>query len=132
MQEFSRTQRIEEQLRKEITQIVQRDIKDPRVGMVTISKVQITKDLAYGKVYISTLQSTIGHDPMLESSLEALNDSAGFIRSLLGKRLRLRAIPAFTFLHDVALEEGDRMSNLISSIAQEERSMDDNPYSEDD
>lgn len=130
MQEYSRTQRIEEQLRQEISQIVQRDIKDPRLGMVTVSRVSINRDLTVGKVYISTLGSTIGHDPMLETSLEALNDCAGFVRSLLGKRLRLRTIPAFTFLHDSALEEGDRLSNLISEVAYEEREKPDNPYSD--
>lgn len=109
--EFSRTQRVSQQLQKEIALILQREIKDPRIGMVTVSGVEVSRDLAYAKVFVTFL--TMG-DQTPQGGLEALQEATGYIRSLLGKAIRLRVTPEITFYFDASLTEGMRISNLVS------------------
>lgn len=122
--EFSRTQRVAQQLQKEIALILQREIKDPRIGMVTVSGVEVSRDLAYAKVFVTFL--TTG-DQTPEKGLEALREAQGYIRSLLGKAIRLRVTPELTFMFDESLTEGMRISNLVSQAVRsdEERRGDD-------
>ncbi|KKA44303.1 MULTISPECIES: 30S ribosome-binding factor RbfA [Salinivibrio] len=109
--DFSRTDRVAHQLQKEIALILQREIKDPRIGMVTVSDVQISRDLAYAKVFVTFL--TVDEQAPTES-LKALNEASGYIRSLVGKAIRLRVTPELTFVFDESLTEGIRISNLVS------------------
>ncbi len=109
--DFSRTDRVAHQLQKEIALILQREVKDPRIGMVTVSDVQISRDLAYAKVFVTFL--TVDEQAPTES-LKALNEASGYIRSLVGKAIRLRITPELTFVFDESLTEGIRISNLVS------------------
>lgn len=109
--EFSRSQRVSQQVQKEIAQILQREIRDPRIGMVTVSGVEVSRDLAYAKVFVTFF--TIG-DQTPETALEALIESTSYIRSLLGKAMRLRITPAISFCFDQSLTEGMRISNLVT------------------
>ncbi|KXF79683.1 30S ribosome-binding factor RbfA [Enterovibrio coralii] len=121
--EFSRTQRVSQQLQKEIALILQREIKDPRIGMVTVSDVEVSRDLAYAKVFVTFL--TMG-DQTPQGGLEALQEATGYIRSLLGKAIRLRVTPEITFFFDQSLTEGMRISNLVTQAVKsdEERRVD--------
>ncbi|WP_338883602.1 MULTISPECIES: 30S ribosome-binding factor RbfA [Xenorhabdus] len=116
--EFSRTQRVAQEMQKEIAIILQREIKDPRIGMATVSGVEVSRDLAYAKVFVTFLNVLVdGHDSeMVKEGIKALNEASGFIRSLLGKAMRLRIIPELTFSYDSSLVEGMRMSNLVSNV----------------
>lgn len=116
--EFSRVQRVEQQLQKEIALILQREIKDPRIGMVTVSSVESSRDLAYAKVYVTFF--TLGSQTP-EEGLAALREAAGFIRSLLGKVIRLRVTPELTFVYDQSLTEGMRISNLVTQAVNNDR-----------
>lgn len=116
--EFSRVQRVEQQLQKEIALILQREIKDPRIGMVTVSSVESSRDLAYAKVYVTFF--TLG-DQTPEAGLAALREAAGFIRSLLGKVIRLRVTPELTFVYDQSLTEGMRISNLVTQAVNNDK-----------
>ncbi|PHM62165.1 30S ribosome-binding factor RbfA [Xenorhabdus ishibashii] len=120
--EFSRTQRVAQEMQKEIAIILQREIKDPRIGMATISGVEVSRDLAYAKVFVTFLNVLVeGHDTdMVKEGIKALNEASGFIRSLLGKAMRLRIIPELTFSYDSSLVEGMRMSNLVSNIVKDD------------
>ncbi|WP_299018855.1 30S ribosome-binding factor RbfA [uncultured Photobacterium sp.] len=109
--EFSRTQRVAQQLQKELAVILQREIKDPRIAMATISSVDVSRDMGYAKVYVTFL--TVGEQSP-EDSLEALRELAPYIRSLLGKQIRLRVTPELNFIFDQSLTEGMRISNLVS------------------
>ncbi|MDD1783913.1 30S ribosome-binding factor RbfA [Enterovibrio sp. ZSDZ35] len=109
--EYSRTQRVSQQVQKEIALILQREIKDPRIGMVTVSDVEVSRDLAYAKVFVTFL--TMG-DQTPQGGLEALQEATGYIRSLLGKAIRLRVTPEITFFFDESLTEGMRISNLVT------------------
>ncbi|WP_407332258.1 30S ribosome-binding factor RbfA [Enterovibrio sp. 27052020O] len=110
--EFSRTQRVSQQVQKEVALILQREIKDPRIGMVTVSGVDVSRDLAYAKVHVTFL--TTG-DQTPEAGLEALNEQAWYVRTLLGKAIRLRITPEVIFVFDQSLTEGMRISNLVTS-----------------
>ncbi|HEC8324089.1 TPA: 30S ribosome-binding factor RbfA [Providencia rettgeri] len=116
--EFSRAQRVAQEMQKEIAIILQREIKDPRIGMATVSGVELSRDLAYGKVFVTFFNITNdkSEEEMVADGIKALNEAAGFIRSLIGKAMRLRIIPELTFEYDNSLVDGMRMSNLVSNV----------------
>ncbi|CAH0532714.1 Ribosome-binding factor A [Vibrio stylophorae] len=109
--EFSRTQRVAQQMQKEIAVILQREVKDPRIGMVTVSDVTVSRDLSYAKVFVTFLTT----DPeKAKEGMKGLQEASGYIRSLLGKAIRLRITPELNFVLDDSLIEGMRISNLVS------------------
>ncbi|QLE86376.1 MULTISPECIES: 30S ribosome-binding factor RbfA [Shewanella] len=111
--EFSRTRRIAQQLQQELAQVLQRDIKDPRVGMVTVNDVDVSRDLNYAKVYVTFFEE----DPeVVQQKLEALESAAGYVRSLVAGRMKLRVMPEIRFIYDSSLVEGMRMSNLVTKV----------------
>ncbi|SHF76342.1 30S ribosome-binding factor RbfA [Vibrio gazogenes] len=116
--DFSRTQRVSQQLQKELAMILQREIRDSRLGMVTISEVKVSRDLAYAKVYVSFL--CVGEQTP-ESCLKALKGHESHIRMMLGKRIRLRLTPEVRFVYDDTLVEGMRMSNLVNQAVDEDK-----------
>lgn len=121
--DFSRAQRVSQEMQKEIAIILQREVKDPRIGMATVSGVEISRDLAYAKVFVTFLNLSHGEESdeeRVENGLKALNEAAGFIRSLLGKAMRLRVVPELTFEYDNSLVEGMRMSNLVSNVVKDD------------
>lgn len=126
--EFSRSQRVAQEMQKEIAIILQREIKDPRIGMATVSGVELSRDLAYGKVFVTffSISNDKNESEMVKEGITALNEASGFIRSLLGKAMRLRIIPELTFEYDSSLVDGMRMSNLVSNVIRddEERRLD--------
>lgn len=110
--EFSRADRVAQELQKEIAMILQREVKDPRIGMVTVSDVEISRDLAYAKVFVTFLFDS---DPdAVKAGLQGLEKATPYIRSLLGKAMRLRIVPELKFMYDQSLVEGMRMSNLVT------------------
>lgn len=116
--EFSRTQRVAQEMQKEIAIILQREVKDPRIGMATVSGVELSRDLAYAKVFVTFLNDN--NEDAIKAGLKALQDASGFIRSLLGKEMRLRVIPELTFAYDNSLVEGMRMSNLVTNVVKQD------------
>ncbi|AIX75094.1 MAG: 30S ribosome-binding factor RbfA [Mixta calida] len=113
--EFGRPQRVAQELQKELAMIIQREIKDPRVGMmVTVSGVEVSRDLAYAKVFVTFLNDEDANS--IKAGVKALQDASGYIRSLLGKAMRLRIVPELTFFYDNSLVEGMRMSNLVTNV----------------
>nr|WED67971.1 30S ribosome-binding factor RbfA [Pectobacterium colocasium] len=112
--EFSRTQRVAQEMQKEIAIIIQREVKDPRIGMATVSGVEVSRDLAYAKVFVTFLNDN--EPEQVQTAIKALQDASGFIRTLVGKAMRLRVVPALTFAYDNSLVEGMRMSNLVTNV----------------
>ncbi|SLM61780.1 MULTISPECIES: 30S ribosome-binding factor RbfA [Dickeya] len=112
--EFSRTQRVAQEMQKEIAIILQREVKDPRVGMATVSGVEVSRDLAYAKVFVTFLNDN--EPEQIRVGIKALQDASGFIRMLIGKAMRLRVVPELTFSYDNSLVEGMRMSNLVTNV----------------
>ncbi|MDF7671336.1 30S ribosome-binding factor RbfA [Orbaceae bacterium ESL0721] len=111
---FNRASRVGHELQKEIAIILQREIKDPRLGMVTVSGVDLSRDLAYAKVYVTFLNDS---DPeVVQQGLKVLNDATGYIRSLVGKAMKLRIVPELKFSYDDSLVKGMQMSNLVQNV----------------
>ena len=108
--EFSRSERVGVQLQRELAQLVREEVRDPRVGNVTICDVRVSRDLSVARVFVSAL----GADrAAAEGAVEGLNHAAGFLRGQLGRRLHVRTVPALQFEYDETLDEGARLSALI-------------------
>lgn len=107
-----RVGRVGEQIKKELSQIIQTELKDPRIGFITVTGVEVTNDLSEAKVYLSVL----GSDEQKEATLKALASGTGFIRSELGKRMRLRHTPVLLFKFDSSIEYGSRIEALLENI----------------
>jgi ribosome-binding factor A len=108
---YKRSQRVGDLLREEIADIIIHRIKDPRLGFVTVTGVDLTDDLKIGFVYVSILK-----EEERKLSLEILNSAKSFIRAELSKRIRLRSIPTLEFKLDKSIEYGDRIEHLLGEI----------------
>ena len=117
----TRTARVARQVQQELSQIIEEELKDPRVGMVTLTSVHMTPDLRIARVYFSRL----GKAEDREGAKIALEHAAGFLRRELGQRLRLRYLPELRFFIDDSLERYDRISELLDSPAHPVTSSDD-------
>jgi ribosome-binding factor A len=104
-----RLRRVADQIQKELSGLLQTELKDPRVGMITLTGVEVSPDLAYAKVFFTTL----GDAEALARTETGLKRAAGFLRSELGHRLKLRVTPEIRFIHDPSVEHGARLSKLI-------------------
>jgi len=120
--EYARTDRVGQQIQKEIAIILMREIKDPRLSMTTVSAVEVTRDLAYAKVFVTFYNDD---EEAIKASLEVLADAEGYIRSLLGKRLRARIMPHLRFVYDKSMSEGVRMSALVDQAVASDNNSDD-------
>jgi len=109
--EFPRTRRVGEQIQRELAGILHEELKDPRLGMISVSGVEVSRDLAHARVYVSVL----GGEEDVSETIKVLNKAAGFLRHQLGQRMRLRAVPQLRFLYDESLAEGARMDALIAA-----------------
>ena len=128
--EFARTDRVGQEIQKEIAIILMREVKDPRLAMTTVSAVELTRDLAYAKIFVTFFTNEASE---IKSSVEVLNDAAGFIRSLLAKKLRARIMPHLRFVYDGSMAEGVRMGSLVDkAVASDKHLMDDDINSDSD
>lgn len=113
--EFSRIDRIGDQMQRELAQLIQREVKDPRVGMVTVNAVKVSRDLGYADVYVSllTTEELTEESPQVRDSLSVLNKAAGFLKGQIGRAMKLRVTPQLRFHFDTLLGHSRHMDNLI-------------------
>jgi ribosome-binding factor A len=102
--------RVADQIQKDLSELIAYELKDPRIGMVTISEVQLTPDYAHAKVYFTLLKDS---KEEIKTTLEGLTRSSGYLRNLLGKRLHIHTLPQLHFVHDTSTTRGLAMSALI-------------------
>jgi len=123
--EFSRTQRIADQIQRELAQLVQTGLKDPRIGMVTINDVRVSRDMGYADVYITVLtaEELNEHSEEIKLTLEVLNKAAGFLRNELGRAIQIRMVPHLRFYFDKTVGEGRRMSTLIDQARTKDQTL---------
>jgi ribosome-binding factor A len=107
--EFSRAARIADQIQRDLSDLIRQEVKDPRVGSVTITAVEVNRDLSHAKIYVSSLAQVTS----TEQSVEALQHAAGFLRRQLSRTLKIRSVPQLQFLYDASVERGVRLSHLI-------------------
>ena len=120
--EFPRTRRVGEQVQRELAALIRDEIKDPRLGMVSISAVEVSRDLGHARVYVSVL----GNEEKSGESVAVLNHASGFLRHKLGKLMRMRTVPELRFYLDRSLQEGARLGALINeAIASDKHGGDD-------
>ncbi len=125
--EYSRTVRVAEQIHRELPELI-RGIKDPRVGMVTVVDVEVTRDFSHAKIYFSVL----GSDDEATDSTVGLKHAAAYLRRELGRRMRLRVVPELHFVYDETQKIGERISTLIDEgLAAHTHSSDDSADSAD-
>ena len=119
-----RTERLGEEFREEIARMIGSQLKDPRIGFVTVTRVEVVPDLRNAKVYVGVL----GTPAEREKTLVGLRQAAGFMRRALGQKLRLRHAPELAFVYDEGLEAHDRIARLLAEV----KAGDAAPSSEDD
>ena len=107
--------RVAEAFREEIMDMIQRDLKDPRIGFVTVTHVEVSPDLNHATVFISIL----GDEAKKDETLKAMERAKRHIRSELGKRVRLKFLPELEFVHDTTIEESFKVSEIIKKIHKE-------------
>jgi ribosome-binding factor A len=110
---FSRKDRVSEQIRRELADLIRTELKDPRVGMISLTDVEVTADYAHAKVFFSTLAGSEG----LPEVLIGLQKASGFLRRELGKRISIHTTPQIHFVYDQSLERGADLSKLIAEAS---------------
>lgn len=121
-----RLQRVADQVQRELAVLIQKEVKDPRLGMVSVTGVEISRDLAYADVHVTAL---VGKQDDLEQesaekravTVEVLNNAAGFLRSLLARELSLRTTPKLRFHYDESISRGRHLSSLIDDAIDSDR-----------
>ena len=111
-----RASRLGETLKEEISQMIRADLKDPRIGFVTVTSVEVADDLGHAKVFISVL----GDEQTSKDSMEALKRASGYVRSEIGKRIRLRHVPEIVFKYDSSIQHGAHIAELLREVHTEE------------
>jgi ribosome-binding factor A len=110
MKDYPRTERIGDQIQRELADLIRLEVKDPRVGFVTLTGVEVTRDYSHAKVFFTTLGGAQEH----AQTGDGLQHAAGFLRSQLAHRLRTRTVPELRFVFDESVERGIRVSQLIA------------------
>jgi ribosome-binding factor A len=110
-----RKERVEELLRREISDIIRREVKDPRIGFVTVTDAEVSSDLSFAKVFVSVL----GTAEEQAATLKGLNSATRFIRSEFGHRVKLRQVPEISFRFDTSIQHGARIHELLEQIKRE-------------
>jgi ribosome-binding factor A len=106
-----RPQKLGDLIQRELSELLQRELRDPRVGMITITGVDVSPDFSHAKVFFTVLEKQ-----RLEEAREGLRRAAGFLRSQLARRIKLYTTPELRFEYDESVERGDRLSRLINSV----------------
>ncbi len=114
--EYSRSQRVVEQIRRELAELIRLEVKDPRVGFITLTDVEITPDYAHAKVYFTSMTG----EASVPEILQGLRRASGFLRRELGRRVRIHTTPELHFHYDRSVEEGSRLSQLIDETVRED------------
>ncbi|MBS0542727.1 MAG: 30S ribosome-binding factor RbfA [Proteobacteria bacterium] len=114
--EYSRSQRVVEQIRRELAELIRLEVKDPRIGFITLTDVEITPDYAHAKVYFTSMTG----EADVPEILQGLRRASGFLRRELGRRVRIHTTPELHWHYDRSVEEGSRLSKLIDDVVRED------------
>ncbi len=111
MKEFNRTDRIGQEIKRTLALLLQREVKDPRIGMVSINDVEVVRDLSHAKVFVTFFSDD---QERIAAGLKGLNEASGFMRSLLGKAMKVRTVPLLKFVYDSTLVDAVRLTQLVN------------------
>lgn len=113
--DFKRTDRIADVMQRELSQIIQKEMKDPRISMVTISEIKVSKDLSFAKVFVSVM-----FEEKAEETLKALNNAAKFLRTELARKIQIRTMPQLIFIYDDTTIKANQISKLIDEAIKQD------------
>ncbi|KAA1036974.1 30S ribosome-binding factor RbfA [Macrococcus equipercicus] len=108
----NRKERVGEQMKKELSEIISQKIKDPRVGFVTVTEVEVTGDLSLATVYVTVL----GSDKERRETLAGLEKAKGFMKTEVGQRMKLRIVPELKFVYDESIDYGNKIERMIADL----------------
>ena len=117
--DFSRTVRVADQIQRNLAQLIQLEVSDPRVGLVNINDVEVSRDYAIARVYVTFVNRETPTE--IDESLQALNKAAGYLRAHLARTLNARTTPRLQFIYDKSSLEGSRLDRLIDDALQADR-----------
>ena len=116
----TRVDKVADLLKKEVALLIQSEVRDPRVGMASVTGVKVSKDLAHASVYVTLLGKSNAEEA--QEGIEALNKASGFLRSMLAKEVSMRITPKLKFIYDDTLAKGQHLTSLIDeALARDER-----------
>ena len=115
---YSRTQRIGDQMKRKLAQLIRREVKDPRVGLVTITAVEVSRDVGHAKIFITVMGQDNSEE--IAQSIKVLNSAAGFLRMQLSREMKLRSFPLFHFYYYESVVRGAHLSALIERAVAED------------
>ncbi len=118
--QYSRAQRVGDQIQRELAMLIPREVKDPRLGFITVTGVDVSRDMGHAKVFITLMNNDSAED--IEQNLEVLSEVAGYLRMLLGKSMKMRSVPQLHFRYDESISRGAYMSALIEKAVASDRS----------
>ena len=116
--EFSRTRRVEEQLRRDLAELIRHEIKEPGLGMLSISEVKVSADLSVAQIYITIMQDD---REIIDHTMHNLHNYAGKLRGSLGKRMRIRRVPQLYFLYDDLIQKSTELDKVIENAVEQDR-----------
>ena len=114
--DFARSERVAGQLRRDLAKLIQREVKDPMVGFLSVSDVEVTRDLSHAKVFVTVFEPEKALD-----TIKGLRRAAAFLRTRLSQELRLRHVPELHFVHDDSVEQGSHIDQLIAKALDSDR-----------
>ncbi|MDY7219489.1 30S ribosome-binding factor RbfA [Denitrificimonas sp. JX-1] len=117
--QYSRTQRIGDQIQRELATMIPREVKDPRLGFITVTGVDVSRDIGHAKIFVTVMGDN--SPEMIKDNLSVLNDAAGYLRMLLGKAMKLRSVPALHFHYDESITRGAYLSALIEKAVTQDK-----------
>jgi ribosome-binding factor A len=120
LKEFSRTARIADFLKRELGSFIQKELRDPRLGMVSVIDAQVSRDLSHAKIYVTVMGKDTAEEA--KESLAVLNKAAGFLRSQVAKINNARTTPQLRFYYDTSINRGQHISKLIQDAVEADRS----------
>jgi ribosome-binding factor A len=123
-----RRERVSDLIRDEVSEIIQREMSDPRLGFVSITRVELSPDLKYARIFVSVM----GSEEERASALVALNNASGFVRRQLAPRLRMRVIPDVSFRLDRSMEHAENVARILRDLEPELRAVPDTPATDDE
>ena len=121
--EFTRAERVSDSVQQELATLIRSEVRDPRVGMVNVTEVQISRDLAYGKVLVNFVGDR--EQEQIDEAMAALNGASGYLRKLLGASIQLRIVTKLNFIFDETGRRGQHLSALIDLAISKEMPADD-------
>jgi ribosome-binding factor A len=121
--EFTRAERVSDAVQQELAALIRSEVRDPRVGMVNVTEVQISRDLAYGKVFVSFVGDR--DQKQIDEAIDALNGASGYLRKLLAANIKLRIVPKLSFIYDESGRRGQHLSALIDLAMATNKSVED-------